>query len=33
VTDQPRGKVVMETILGGQRMIDMLTGEQLPRIC
>jgi hydrogenase expression/formation protein HypE len=28
-----RGKVVMKTIIGGKRLVDMLTGEQLPRIC
>ena len=28
-----RGKVYMETLIGGQRIVDMLTGEQLPRIC
>lgn len=33
VTDHPPGKVVMETLIGGQRLIDMLAGEQLPRIC
>jgi len=27
------GKVYMETLIGGQRIIDMLAGEQLPRIC
>lgn len=27
------GKVVMKTISGGTRIVDMLTGEQLPRIC
>lgn len=27
------GKVFMETVIGGSRIIDMLTGEQLPRIC
>ncbi|HMA85752.1 MAG TPA: hydrogenase expression/formation protein HypE [Desulfosalsimonadaceae bacterium] len=27
------GKVIMETAIGGERIIDMLTGEQLPRIC
>ena len=27
------GKVVMETRIGGERIVDMLTGEQLPRIC
>ena len=30
--DNP-GKVVMKTIIGGKRLVDMLTGEQLPRIC
>jgi hydrogenase expression/formation protein HypE len=32
VTDHS-GKVIMETAIGGERIIDMLTGEQLPRIC
>ena len=32
VTEHP-GMVVMETEIGGRRIIDMLTGEQLPRIC
>ena len=27
------GKVVLETPLGGTRLMDMLEGEQLPRIC
>lgn len=27
------GKVVMNTRIGGTRIVDMLTGEQLPRIC
>jgi hydrogenase expression/formation protein HypE len=27
------GKVVMKTRIGGSRIIDMLTGQQLPRIC
>lgn len=30
--DHP-SKVVMHTPVGGKRMVDMLTGEQLPRIC
>ena len=30
--DHP-GQVVMQTRIGGQRIVDMLTGEQLPRIC
>jgi len=33
VVDEPRGKVYLDTVIGGQRMIDMLAGEQLPRIC
>jgi hydrogenase expression/formation protein HypE len=32
VRDHP-GKVFMETRIGGTRIVDMLTGEQLPRIC
>jgi hydrogenase expression/formation protein HypE len=24
---------VLHTVFGGQRIVDMLTGEQLPRIC
>ena len=27
------GTVVMKTIFGGGRIVDMLVGEQLPRIC
>lgn len=30
--DQP-GRVTMRTIVGGRRIVDMLVGEQLPRIC
>lgn len=33
VTDQHRGRVVMKSRLGTTRIIDMLSGEQLPRIC
>ena len=32
VDDHPR-LVVLETRVGGRRVVDMLTGEQLPRIC
>ena len=28
-----RQKVLLETSIGGKRILDMLTGEQLPRIC
>jgi hydrogenase expression/formation protein HypE len=33
VVSEHRGKVVMKTRIGGTRIIDMLTGQQLPRIC
>jgi len=33
VTDQDPGRVILETLIGGTRIVDMLTGEQLPRIC
>ena len=33
VIDQHAGKVFMETRIGGHRIVDMLAGEQLPRIC
>jgi hydrogenase expression/formation protein HypE len=32
IADHP-GRVVMETAIGGTRIVDMLAGEQLPRIC
>lgn len=32
VSDHP-GTVILETAIGGERIVDMLTGEQLPRIC
>jgi hydrogenase expression/formation protein HypE len=32
VPDHP-GMVVMRTGLGGTRVVDMLPGDQLPRIC
>jgi len=32
LADHP-GRVVLRTRIGGQRIVDMLTGEQLPRIC
>jgi hydrogenase expression/formation protein HypE len=28
-----RGSVIMKTSIGGSRVVDMLSGEQLPRIC
>lgn len=33
VTDQHRGTVVMKTSFGTTRIVDMLAGDQLPRIC
>jgi hydrogenase expression/formation protein HypE len=33
VVDGPRGVVVMRSRVGGNRVVDMLSGEQLPRIC
>jgi hydrogenase expression/formation protein HypE len=33
VTEAPAGTVIMETTFGGRRVVDMLVGDQLPRIC
>jgi hydrogenase expression/formation protein HypE len=33
VVQDNSSKVFMETLIGGCRIVDMLTGEQLPRIC
>ena len=33
VTDEHSGKVFMQTRVRGTRIVDMLAGEQLPRIC
>lgn len=33
VTKEHKGKVSLRTISGGKRLIEMLSGEQLPRIC
>jgi hydrogenase expression/formation protein HypE len=33
VTGDHPGKVFLKSRIGGQRMLDLLTGEQLPRIC
>jgi hydrogenase expression/formation protein HypE len=32
-SDGQPGRVVMRTVFGGRRIVDMLVGEQLPRIC
>ncbi|MEU7875385.1 hydrogenase expression/formation protein HypE [Dactylosporangium sp. NPDC049140] len=33
VVGEHPGRVVMNTLMGGRRVVDMLVGEQLPRIC
>lgn len=33
VVDRGRGRVIMETIAGGRRLVDVPRGELLPRIC
>jgi hydrogenase expression/formation protein HypE len=33
VQEEPRGKVVMRTPIGSTRILDMMVGEPLPRIC
>jgi hydrogenase expression/formation protein HypE len=33
VVDSPEGKVLLTTGIGGSRVVEMLEGEQLPRIC
>jgi len=33
VTEEHPGRVVLRTALGARRVVDMLAGEQLPRIC
>jgi len=33
VKSKPKGQVILNTILGTQRIVDMLTSEPLPRIC
>jgi len=33
VTEDPHHFVQMETRFGGRRVVDWLSGEQLPRIC
>ncbi len=33
VRDEPRGLVLLDTTLGGSRIVDMLVGDPLPRIC
>ena len=33
VVNKPKGRVILNTVLGTQRIVDMLTSEPLPRIC
>jgi hydrogenase expression/formation protein HypE len=33
VEDSPGRTVVLQSRIGGNRVVDMLSGEQLPRIC
>ena len=33
VAEEPHGMVILRTGFGGERVVDMLVGEQLPRIC
>jgi hydrogenase expression/formation protein HypE len=33
VTEENRKKVILHTLIGGHRILDMLTGGQYPRIC
>jgi hydrogenase expression/formation protein HypE len=33
VTAEDPGVVILESRIGGRRVVDMLSGEQLPRIC
>lgn len=33
VKERPEGMVLLQTSVGGRRVVDMLPGEQLPRIC
>ncbi len=33
VTDEHKGKAWLQTVVGGKRIIEMLSGQQLPRIC
>ncbi|MCF6342460.1 MAG: AIR synthase-related protein, partial [Bacteroidales bacterium] len=33
ITKEHQGKSWLQTIVGGRRVIEMLSGQQLPRIC
>jgi hydrogenase expression/formation protein HypE len=33
ITNEHGGTVILNTLIGGRRILNMLSGEQLPRIC
>ena len=33
IVDEHRGMVILRSFIGGERVVTMLAGEQLPRIC
>ncbi|MEJ2759369.1 MAG: AIR synthase-related protein [Anaerolineales bacterium] len=33
VVKEPAGRVIMKTLIGSHRVVDVLAGEMLPRIC
>jgi hydrogenase expression/formation protein HypE len=33
VRAEPKGRVLMKTAIGSHRIVDILMGEMLPRIC
>jgi len=33
IVNEPKGRVILNTVLGTRRIVDMLTSEPLPRIC
>ena len=33
VVDEHPGMVILKSLVGGERVVSMLAGEQLPRIC
>ena len=33
VSESPKGRVILQTAFGGERVVDVIYGEQLPRIC
>jgi hydrogenase expression/formation protein HypE len=33
VTEKPKGMALLRTTIGAERIMDMPTGEDLPRIC